>query len=497
MQIITYNTRTLIFNAQPQELEEIDRVTSYLTNEALMGGSPQRYNFVDRDFAWDGWTHFLDREGEASNFPSGLRDIVIQRLRQLQIPHEVWDYRVPPDARIPKHPKIELWDHQKDCHTQMVSQGDCVARMPPRSGKTRTLIEVVRSLALPALWIAPTSSIVTQTVKEAQKWIGDDAVHVQRATWKEQGERLLSVCTASGMLQLPPEFFASKHMIVTDEGHHFVANKAWGRHLLANTPHIFHRKAMTGTFFRSNGDDLALLAHIGRVGYSIESKELLDKGFLVPTYTVFIPIEGPRVKSSRREFMAEGGHGHLGIATHGHRNDVVSAVAGHLRGLNRTVLILVATKQQGYQIKQRLDCIFPPDSSKDFEPVEFVSTDRPKHVIQKVYASFTNHEAVKVLIGTSMVGEGVDLPPADALIYASGGKAAVTYVQALYRVCTAHPGKFYGVIVDFIDKHHKGLLEHSRQRWQVASSDPVFQMSHLDGLDDFPAWATNTMVKVD
>lgn len=491
------NTRTRIYGASPPVLQEIDSVTSYLQNDAMSGVDAKRYNLVDLDYAWDGYIRFLNRDEDPPSIPSGLRDIVHHHLLSKGIACTIQDYRFRPEEDIPRYPKaIPLWAHQGLCHKAMVSGGDCVARMPPRAGKTRTLLEVVRSLSLPTLWIAPTSSIVTQTIREGRKWFEEyDVTQVSSSNWEEHKNTFLTVTTSSGMLQLPPEFFQTRQHIVCDEVHHFLAHKAWGTHLLKNTEHVYHRKGMTGTFFRSGGDDLALLAFLGRVGFSCSSKELLDKGFLVPTYTCFLPIEGPSVKSTQMDFLGKGGHGQLGIATHSHRCDVVAAVARHLQALNRTVVILVATKQQGYLIKQRLDALLPSKGpGVEFDRVEFVSTDRPKPIIQKIYSSFTSHEEVQVLIGTSMVGEGIDLPPADALIYAAGGKAAVSYVQALYRVCTAHPGKQYGVVVDFIDKQHKKLLEHSRERWRVASSDPVFQMGMISGLNDFPGWASNTAV---
>lgn len=490
------NVRTKIYGCTPDLLEEIDKVTSFLASENL-GIEKKRYNVDDVDFAWDGWTRFLDRTEDPPSIPSGLRDLVINKLQSLGVSLSVQDFRIPPQISLnPRFPTcpIKLWDHQIECNKAMQQNGDVVARMPPRAGKTKTLLETVRALDLDTIWIAPTNSIVTQTVKEAEKWFGEEAVHVSKANWEEHRDKLLLVCTAGGAMTLPTEFWQTRKMLVVDEGHHFLANKSWGKYLLQQTPHIFHRKSMSGTFFRSNGDDLALLAYCGRIGYSISSQTLLDKGLLVPTYQVFVPIEGPKIHAKKGEWFSEHGHGTLGIATHGHRCDVIAAIARHLEALGRTVVIIVTTKQQGYLIRDRLEAYYPKKSNVELQKVEFVSTDRPKPVIQKVYSSFVGHEEVRILIGTSMVGEGLDLPPADALIYAAGGKAAVTYTQALYRVCTAHEGKKFGVVVDFIDRHHRSLLEHSRARWKVASSDPVFRLSMLDSVSDFPQWAANTQV---
>ena len=47
-----------------------------------------------------------------------------------------------------------------------------------------------------------------------------------------------------------------------------------------------------------------------------------------------------------------------------------------------------------------------------------------------------------------MIGEGVDLPSADALVWARGEKAAVSLIQGYYRVCTKYEGKRYAIVVD-------------------------------------------------
>lgn len=489
--LVIDNIRTWIFHCPHQALEEIDKATSFVRPVLEgMGLKPVRYNFVDSDFAWDGWVRFLDK-GKVPSVPSGLRDIVMFKLQELGMFFRVVDERKAPELEPSSYPPIPLWPHQEEAKKQMIAQPDCVARMPPRAGKTRCMLEVVRELNLRCLWIAPTTSIVDQTIRSAREWFDEkDVVQVQTKTWKEHKDALITVVTAAGMLQLPPEFFLSRQMLVCDEIHHFLENGSWGRKLAANTAHIHHRKGMSGTFFRSSGDDLALLAFIGRVGYSIGSQELLDKGYLVPTYQCFVPIEG-KVKKTSGEFFAPNGVGTLGISKHAHRNDVVASAAKHLEGLGRTVLILVTTKVQGYEIKERLDGFFTKNPNAEFEAVEFASTDRKKGIIQKLYKSFSERQEVKILIGTSMVGEGVDLPPADALVYAAGRKASVPFIQSLYRVATANPGKEFGIIVDFVDKHHKTLLQHSRHRWTIASSDPVFKLSYLESLEQFPEWAAN------
>lgn len=491
------NTKTWIENCPQQILDHIDGATCYVQDEAVAAVGP-RWNISDQEHAWDGYYRFLKRpQAEWPHVPTGLRFIVQWCIEQFQVPFQILDYRARPATQTTScvAGQIPLFDYQEEAADILEKEPDGVARMSPRAGKTRTLVEVVRRLALPTLWIAPTKGIVTQTVRSAYEFLGDQVVHVTSKNWEEHKDTLLAVTTAGTMLKLPDEFWKTRLHLVGDEVHHYLANKAWGRQMLQKSEHIYHRKGMTGTFFRSRGDDLALLAYMSRVLYSIDSAQLLARGRLVPTYHAWVPIEGPKVRGAKNEFWAHNGHGTLGLAKHSFRNDVVASVAKHLQNKNRTVLILVGTKAQGYAIQKRLATMYPETPSMcEFQHVEFVSTDRKKKTVEAILDSFRGHQEVRILIGTSMIGEGIDLPSADALVFAAGGKAAVTYVQALYRVCTATPGKEYAVVVDFIDRHHPKLLEHSRQRNVVVQGDPVFQQNILSSLDEFVHWSENVWV---
>jgi superfamily II DNA or RNA helicase len=75
---------------------------------------------------------------------------------------------------------------------------------------------------------------------------------------------------------------------------------------------------------------------------------------------------------------------------------------------------------------------------------------------------------IPAIVGTTVVGEGVDLPNAGAVVYASGGGGSVQQVQGYFRPLTGHPGKTAGLIYDFKDRHHSTLSRHSDDRVALA-----------------------------
>jgi superfamily II DNA or RNA helicase len=285
---------------------------------------------------------------------------------------------------------------------------------------------------------------------------------------------------------LDQDFYNTREGIVVDEWHHSASNSY---HKIFNMcDHIYYRYGMTGTFFRSGFDAMSMHALLSNTIYSISSLELLKRGYLVPIHAVFLPVPCESLRNlGSRTFQS--GHGKYGIHEHFIRNFVVGSVSTMLQNTGRRVLILVGTKKQGYKIKEIIEGMLPPSGMNTrFDSVEFLSTDRDRNIQEKVIDSFLDGEEVKILIGTSILGEGVDLPTADALVYARGEKAEVTLTQNMYRVGTAIEGKDHAVVVDFADRHHRKLLEHSMERARVYYNEPTFSVQMLNNLNDFPKW---------
>ena len=405
------------------------------------------------------------------------------------------DNRQRPESDVPEaQVKIPLWDFQQEAVARTVARpamldGRGVLDMPPRSGKTRTMCEIVRRLALPTLWVAPTDRIVTQTQGVLEGFFGTHyAMHLVGSGSEGVSEairRHVVVCTAATAIRLPPELFQSRKCVVIDEFHHGSAKSY--KQIFDQLGHVYYRYGMTGTFFRSGEDLLAMHALLSNTIYKITSKELLDMGHLVPSYAVFIPVPGPKLRGVDSVFNA--GHGKYGIHEHTLRQQLAAHAAMLLWKTGRKVLVLVGTKKQGRMIQSILNSLLPPTpNSAQFRSAEFVSTDIKRKIQGQILKSFSTSDEVKVLIGTSLLGEGVDLPEADALVYAKGEKAEVTLTQNIYRTGTASVGKRNAVVVDFADRHHRKLLEHSHERLKVYHSEPTFSVSVLEDPRQFPGW---------
>ena len=83
-----------------------------------------------------------------------------------------------------------------------------------------------------------------------------------------------------------------------------------------------------------------------------------------------------------------------------------------------------------------------------------------------IFDRFNNGE-INILIGTKVIGEGIDLPRANVLILGGGGKAKSRIIQNVGRVLRLHPGKTWALVYDFMDTGASYLEEHAEIRGSI------------------------------
>lgn len=491
---------TTLENAEPFLLKMLDEETKYPTPiaQALERHIPVT-DELGNPIEWDGWIHLLRQpKTKPPSLPTGLLDLVQRICAKYGFPTLTKDERERPAPGVPDVGPFQLRDYQKAAVAAALKTGHGILEMPPRSGKTRTMMEIHRQLSLPTIWLVPTDRIAKQTQRVAEELFGKHySLHqVGSDGWEEAAAKQLVITTAATAARLPPKFWTSRLVLVVDEWHHAAA-RTYRNVVLKDCGHIFHRFGMTGTNFRSGDDELAMHALLSNVLYKVTSTDLAKAGFLVPTDVLFVPVKAGRIRVPGSDQSFISGHGKYGIHEHKYRNQLVAHTAAVLAKEGKKVLVLVGTKEQGYQVLSVLKGLLPDKADgAQFDKAEFVSTDSTRKNIDKILDSFnTLADEILVLVGTSLVGEGVDLPVADALVYAKGESAEVGLLQAAYRVCTAIHGKPRATLVDFADRHSAKLMRHSHERLRAYYQEPLFKVQVLDGMADFIAYLKRIATK--
>ena len=477
------NNRTYVEGADNVILDAIDQVIRYPSNLVI----DSSIQLVNEMRTWDGWIRLLNRPKTMLPwFLTGLVGYVHNVLVLHNVQVSVVDKRIRPVDNVPEMVDIPLRDYQKEAVKQSCRWGRGVIDMPPRSGKTRIACEIQRRLNHNTIWIAPTIAIIEQTKRSLDSFFYENySIKLSgKGKLKDVQKYPVILTTPNTAVTLPDKIYEDRQCLIIDEFHRAAASMY--HDVIKKCDHIYYRFGMTGTFTRSGDDLLALHSVLSNVLYKVDSKYLLDNSFLVPTHAVFVPVLG-NLKCKTGNYNTS--HGKFGISENKYRNQLVAQLSVILNRTCRSVLILVNTKVQGQLIKDILCSYFPMDGiQKNLNAIEFVNSKTPTNLLEQILNSFIAKEEVKILIGTSVLGEGVDLPTADSLVYAYGQKAEVTLTQNAYRIGTAVEGKTHAILVDFSDRHHSKLLQHCLERANTYYDEPTFDVSVLNKAEEFSNW---------
>jgi DNA repair protein RadD len=256
------------------------------------------------------------------------------------------------------------------------------------------------------------------------------------------------VVNVQALQRIDPKVVSDIELVIIDEYHHSSADG----YLEINETHLrncYHRIGLTATNFRNDGADLALEAILSNVLYEYSIHKAIEDGFLMAPKFKIIEMPLGKGKTYQHAYKEQ-------IVNNPVRNGEIANIAKDHK--EDHVLILVKQVEHGEILKELI-----PDS-------EFIHGGLKDLDRNRMMANFREGK-LKCLIGTSVIGEGVDLPIADVLIIGGGGKAKSQVIQNVGRVLRIKEGKTKAIIYDFTDKDGKWLEEHSDLRQEIYNQE--------------------------
>jgi len=427
---------------------------------------PQFESTVRQRGVWDGWVRLVNADG---SFPTGLLRHVERALTlRLGVEYTISDERVVPARGVP-WASLDLYDYQEAAVEAFLAAGRGVVDLPPRSGKTRIAVAVSAALGVPTLYIAPTIGIVNQTAGVFQALLPHKTtigVHSGLSSSAKTHRKLVAadviVATPQTATKLPN--LHTRLLLIVDEFHHSAA-KTWQAASVACSS-AFWRLGLTGTHFRADGKDLEMAGVLGRSIYSRSVGDMVEAGRLVPARIAMLRIRGS-LKASGYDIYKQG------VVESLLRNQALADAANALVRRGRRVLILVKEISHAQKLSMMV---------KGAVAVDGRDNDRVDEMLKKLEKG-----EVSAVVGTSVIGEGRDVPAADALVYASAGQSKVKVVQDYFRALTASEGKQSAIVVDAADTHHATLLDHSARRLQHYRGEKAF-LAEVVEPNEFEKW---------
>lgn len=388
------------------------------------------------------WKSLYDSEGF---FPSGLLPRVLDVLDRAALAFEVKDLRKKPEPEfkfVLKESLPALRPYQKSAVRELLEHHRGVVVMPTGTGKTKTACRMIELLGVTTLVITPSKAIVDLMMTELVNFFGKGKV--QKLTTKNHKLKAINVINIQALVNLKPEYFKDIKAVIIDEFHHAAADT----YLIANEDHLkncYYRIGLTATNFRNDGADLALEAVLNNVLFEYPIKQAIADGYLMRPEFKVIPTVLDQESNYQKAYRNQ-------IVDNEHRNDRIRAIAEVHR--KNSVLILVKQIEHGEALQKLLP------------GYEFVQGETKDHERERALEDFRKGK-LKGLIGTTVIGEGVDLPIANVLIMAGGGKAKSQIMQNIGRVLRIKEGKPTPIVYDFTDEDGSWLEEHSIERSEV------------------------------
>lgn len=224
---------------------------------------------------------------------------------------------------------------------------------------------------------------------------------------------------------------------------------------------------MSGTPFRDKGDDILIEGCFGRKIIEINASYLIKRGFLVKPYISFIPI-----KNMKGENLGPYSSVYKSaIVENAFRNEMIAKLSENLFNMGRTTIVLVQQIHHGEILEELIpNSVFIHGSS---------GKKRQRHI-----QDIKNGHA-KITIASSILDEGLDCKPLDALVLAGAGKSSTRALQRIGRIIRnyTYPDgrvKTDAFVYDFRD-HQKYLSKHALARHKIYMTEPEFDIKEHNG----------------
>jgi superfamily II DNA or RNA helicase len=296
------------------------------------------------------------------------------------------------------------------------------------------------------------------------------------------------------------EILARFELVIAEEAHEASGNGYF--ELMSACVNAHYRLSLTATPFMKEDEEanMRLMASSGPVAIKVSEETLIERGILARPYFMFVKMADPMPEGILERRDMEGRKTgddmvtrltrsmpwtkcyEVGVVGGIKRNGIVVYHAKRAAAWGLSVLVLVQHKRHG-QLLQRLlteagvrcNFIFGDHNQKERDAaISALKTGR-----------------IDVLIGSTILDVGVDVPAIGMIIIASGGKAEVAMRQRIGRGLREKKGGAPNVafIIDFDDWQNNHLKDHSRQRRAIIEGTPGFREGILaEGMDfDFAA----------
>lgn len=246
---------------------------------------------------------------------------------------------------------------------------------------------------------------------------------------------------------------------------HHAASDSWYKVLRACG--AFYRFGLSGTpLKRSDGADLRLIGVTGDVIYEIRNKYLIERGISNNVEIQFLKVTEPKgiPKGTPWDDVYK-----LGIVENTHRHTELCRRVAEFVAQGKQCVMMVKELEHGRQLSAHLDSSITH---------KFINGKESSDVRRNAIKDYVNGD-LQVLIVTSILDQGVDIPNIDVLVPAGGGKSSIKTLQRVGRGIRRGGSSDCLIVLETADLTHRYLTEHSLQRMKDYKEEECFAINVL------------------
>lgn len=440
MKITRTNTKLMVVAASDKERETIDNAFAFdVENSAFVKKNHEKVHKEKVKGCWmcnwDGKHHFFGGKSLPAGFLSKVEGLV---------DCDIEDARIAPQQQYEWNCSATLRDYQRNAVDAAIGGVSGIVEAATGAGKTIIAAGIVAELGLRTIIIVPTKVIYTQFIDTFKEFTDIDVGTIQGKIWEV--DKPVVVAVMAGLTKDKKKTMAAlagRELIIIDEYHKSAAKTWYNTIAMCNA---YYRFGLTATPFRK--DQLGcefLRACTGNVLSSIKTKTLQNTGYLSTTNIRIIKndVYPPKYaldkeKQCMRKAVFVDKYRSC-IATNPKRNTMIAEITNHHIASGEKVLIITAWSEHAHAIEDMLDV----------ECIYLSGKDTAKKSREKAEAFKAMDGGV--LIGTSVLDLGFDVPAIDVVIMAGAGDAKGRTQQRMGRGLRKSDGKEVAIIYDFLD----------------------------------------------
>ena len=324
---------------------------------------------------------------------------------------------------------------------------------------------------------------LTEKLKKAKKPTGEIANAVI-ALRKQQADERISDEDLIKKIEVKVERQAARRremirvlatfeFVILEEAHEVSGSSFF--EILRHCKNAHYRLALTATPFMKDSEEsnMRLMASAGPIAVVVSEKTLIDRGILAKPYFKFINLKDKPEKLYRSTPWQRAYE--VGITDNALRNKHVTVEAMRAVRYGLPVMVLVQHKAHG-----KILCDMMTSAGLKARYI-FGEDDQASR--KSALLALKNGE-INVLIGSTILDVGVDVPAVGMVILAGGGKAEVANRQRIGRGLREKKfGPNVCFVVDFADDHNNHLKTHYRTRRAIVESTPGFAENIVEDFD--------------